>query len=175
MKNAKLAAYSGVVSALSVILLFIGSISFSLGYVMPIVSGLLMIFLIESVSYKSAFISYISTCVLSLLLLNDKETALFYVLFFGYYPILRTYLCKIKPIIVRIILKLIIFNISMLSVQLFLIYLFNIPFDNTYGKIGIILFALALNLIFIMYDITYDKLIIIYDRKIKQKLSKIIK
>lgn len=175
MKKTRLVAYSGIMTALSVVLLFLGSISVSLGYAVPIFTGLLMIFLIESVSVNSAVITYFAVSLLSLLLLNNKETALFYVLFFGYYPILRIYIQKIKLKPVRIILKLILFNVSMTAVQLILVYILNIPFDNIFGKLGIILFALALNFIFVLYDITYDKLLIIYDRKFRRKIERFFK
>ncbi len=175
MKKTRLVAYSGIMTALSVVLLFLGSISVSLGYAVPIFTGLLMIFLIESVSVNSAVITYFAVSLLSLLLLNNKETALFYVLFFGYYPILRIYIQKIKLKSVRIILKLILFNVSMTAVQLILVYILNIPFDNIFGKLGIILFALALNFIFVLYDITYDKLLIIYDRKFRRKIERFFK
>lgn len=175
MKKTRLVAYSGIMTALSVVLLFLGSISVSLGYAVPIFTGLLMIFLIESVSVNSAVITYFAVSLLSLLLLNNKETALFYVLFFGYYPILRIYIQKIKLKPVRIILKLFLFNVSMTAVQLILVYILNIPFDNIFGKLGIILFALALNFIFVLYDITYDKLLIIYDRKFRRKIERFFK
>lgn len=175
MKKTKLVAYSGMITALSVVLLFIGSISFSLGYVTPVISGYLMIFLIESVSYKSAFITYLSTSLISFLLLNDKETALFYVLFFGYYPIFRVYLSKIQSKLISTVIKLIVFNVSMAIIQLLLVYIFNISFSNIFGTSGVILFALLLNLLFVLYDLTYDKLIIIYNLKLKQKLDRFVK
>ena len=68
-----------------------------------------------------------------------------------------------------------IFNVAMAGVQLVLIYVFGIPFDNMFGKMGIALFFGALNLIFILYDFTFDMLVTIYDKKLKRKITGIIK
>ena len=100
---------------------------------------------------------------------------MFYVFFFGYYPILRLSLSKIKIKFLRLILKLLIFNVAMAGVQLVLIYVFGIPFDNMFGKMGIALFFAALNLIVILYDFTFDMLVTIYDKKLKRKITGIIK
>ncbi len=175
MKNAKASAFAGVISALSVVLLFLGAVSVSLSYVLPIATGLLMILLLESVSVKSAMLTYFSTSFLAFILLGGKESVLFYIMFFGYYPILRIKLSKIKPKPIRLLIKLVIFNIAMAGIQLILIYVFGIPFDNMFGKIGIALFFVALNVIFILYDYTFDLLVLIYNSKLKSKISKIIK
>lgn len=175
MKNAKASAFAGVISALSVVLLFLGAVSVSLSYVLPIATGLLMILLLESVSVKSAVLTYFSTSFLAFILLGGKESVLFYIMFFGYYPILRIKLSKIKPKLIRLLIKLVIFNIAMAGIQLILIYVFGIPFDNMFGKIGIALFFVALNVIFILYDYTFDLLVLIYNSKLKSKISKIIK
>lgn len=175
MRNAKTAAFAGVITALSVVLLFVGAITVSLSYVLPIATGLLMILLIESVSVKAAVLTYFSTSFLSMILFGGKESVLFYIFFFGYYPILHLVLTKIKPRVLRFALKLVIFNAAMAAVQLILIYVFGIPFDNMFGKLGIALFFGALNLIFVLYDFAFDKLVIIYDRKLKRKISRIVK
>ena len=174
MRTAKTAAFAGVLTAMSVVLLFVGVIVSPLSYVLPIATGLLMILLIESVSVKSALLTYFSTSFLSFILFGGKETVLFYVFFFGYYPILRLSLSKIKIKFLRLILKLI-FNVAMAGVQLVLIYVLGIPFDNMFGKMGIALFFVALNLIFILYDFTFDMLVTIYDKKLKRKITGIIK
>ena len=175
MKTAKTAAFAGVLTALSVVLLFVGVIITPLAYVLPIATGLLMILLIESVSVKSAVLTYFSTSFLSFILFGGKETVLFYVMFFGYYPILRLSLSKIKFKPLRFIIKLLIFNAAMAGVQLVLIYVFGIPFDNMFGKMGIALFFAALNLIFVLYDFTFDMLVMIYNKRLKRKISRIIK
>ena len=68
MRTAKTAAFAGVLTAMSVVLLFVGVIVSPLSYVLPIATGLLVILLIESVSVKSALLTYFSTSLLSFIL-----------------------------------------------------------------------------------------------------------
>ena len=76
-------AVCGLMTALSVVLMLITTIVPVFMYVLPIVTGLLVVF-VEAVSNKKwAFGVFASTSFLALLLLTDKEAALTYTLFFG--------------------------------------------------------------------------------------------
>lgn len=175
MKNSKVIAYSGVATALSVVMLFLGSIVWVLGYTMPLVASLIMIVLLESVSKKSALLTFVSTSVISFILLNDKECVLLYVLFFGYYPLIRDKLNDIKPKFLSYLLKFINFNAAMVLTQVLCVYVFGIPFDDMLGKWGIVVFALCLNLVFIVFDKLYTLLLRLYRIKLKKKVEKYIK
>lgn len=175
MKNSKVIAYSGVATALSVVMLFLGSIVWVLGYTMPLVASLIMIVLLESVSKKSALLTFVSTSVISFILLNDKECVLLYVLFFGYYPLIRDKLNDIKPKFLSYLLKLVSFNAAMILTQILCVYVFGIPFDDMLGKWGIVVFVLCLNLVFIVFDKLYTLLLRLYRIKLKKKVEKYIK
>lgn len=175
MKNSKVIAYSGVATALSVVMLFLGSIVWVLGYTMPLVASLIMIVLLESVSKKSALLTFVSTSVISFILLNDKECVLLYVLFFGYYPLIRDKLNDIKPKFLSYLLKLVSFNAAMILTQILCVYVFGIPFDDMLGKWGIVVFILCLNLVFIVFDKLYTLLLRLYRIKLKKKVEKYIK
>lgn len=175
MKNSKVIAYSSVATALSVVMLFLGSIVWVLGYTMPLVASLIMIVLLESVSKKSALLTFVSTSVISFILLNDKECVLLYVLFFGYYPLIRDKLNDIKPKLLSYLLKFVSFNAAMILTQILCVYVFGIPFDDMLGKWGIVVFALCLNLVFIVFDKLYTLLLRLYRFKLKKKVEKYIK
>ena len=169
MKNSKVIAYSGVATALSVVMLFLGSIVWVLGYTMPLVASLIMIVLLESVSKKSALLTFVSTSVIYFILLNDKEFVLLYVLFFGYYPLIRDKLNDIKPIFLSYLLKFVSFNAAMVLTQVLCVYVFGIPFDDMLGKWGIVVFAFCLNLVFVVFDKLYTLLLRLYRIKLKKK------
>ena len=175
MKNSKVIAYSGVATALSVVMLFLGSIFWVLGYTMPLVASLVMIILLDSISQKSALLTFISTSIISFILLNDKECVLLYVLFFGYYPLIRDKLNDIKPKFLSYLLKFVSFNAAMILTQILCVYVFGIPFDDMLGKWGIVVFALCLNLVFIVFDKLYTLLLRLYRIKLKKKVEKYIK
>lgn len=175
MKNSKVIAYSGVATALSVVMLFLGSIVWVLGYTMPLVASLIMIVLLESISKKSALLTFVSTSVISFILLNDKECVLLYVLFFGYYPLIRDKLNDIKPKFLSYLLKFVSFNAAMILTQVLCVCVFGIPFDDMLGKWGSVVFALCLNLAFIVFDKLYTLLLRLYRIKLKKKVEKYIK
>ena len=154
MKNSKVIAYSGVATALSVVMLFLGSIVWVLGYTMPLVASLIMIVLLESVSKKSALLTFVSTSVISFILLNDKECVL---------------LNDIKPKFLSYLLKFVSFNAAMVLTQVLCVYVFGIPFDDMLGKWGIVVFAFCLNLVFVVFDKLYTLLLRLYRIKLKKK------
>lgn len=175
MKNSKVIAYSGVATALSVVMLFLGSIFWVLGYTMPLVASLVMIILLDSISQKSALLTFISTSIISFILLNDKECVLLYILFFGYYPLIKDKINDIKPKFLSYLLKFITFNAAMVLTQVLCVYVFGIPFDDMLGKWGIVLFVLCLNLVFVVFDKLYTLLLKLYRIKLKKKVEKYIK
>lgn len=175
MKISKVIAYSGVATALSVVMLFLGSIFWVLGYTMPLVASLVMIILLDSISQKSALLTFISTSIISFILLNDKECVLLYILFFGYYPLIRDKINDIKPKFLSYLLKFITFNAAMVLTQVLCVYVFGIPFDDMLGKWGIVLFVLCLNLVFVVFDKLYTLLLKLYRIKLKKKVEKYIK
>lgn len=175
MKNSKVIAYSGVATALSVVMLFLGSIFWVLGYTMPLVASLVMIILLDSISQKSALLTFISTSIISFILLNDKECVLLYILFFGYYPLIRDKINYIKPKFLSYLLKFITFNAAMVLTQVLCVYVFGIPFDDMLGKWGIVLFVFCLNLVFVVFDKLYTLLLKLYRIKLKKKVEKYIK
>lgn len=175
MKNSKVIAYSGVATALSVVMLFLGSIFWVLGYTMPLVASLVMIILLDSISQKSALLTFISTSIISFILLNDKECVLLYILFFGYYPLIRDKINDIKPKFLSYLLKFVTFNAAMVLTQVLCVYVFGIPFDDMLGKWGIVLFVLCLNLVFVVFDKLYTLLLKLYRIKLKKKVEKYIK
>lgn len=175
MKNSKVIAYSGVATALSVVMLFLGSIFWVLGYTMPLVASLVMIILLDSISQKSALLTFVSTSIISFILLNDKECVLLYVLFFGYYPLIKDKINDIQPKFLSYLLKFVTFNAAMVLTQILCVYVFGIPFDDMLGKWGIVVFVLCLNLVFVVFDKLYTLLLRLYRIKLKKKVEKYIK
>ena len=125
MKNTLKAAICGILSALSVLLLFFGGASFVFAYIMPMVTGLIMIIL--------------------------KRT------------------CGTSWAIA-------VFNIMITVVQLLLVYIFGISFlEEGTGKIFIPVFALLMNVMFIIYDMLINRLTLLYKFKLEKRIKKYFK
>lgn len=175
MKKSKQTAAAGVLSALSVVLMFFGSVVSVLSYIMPLLSGLLMIIAMESINRKTALSIYACVSLLSLFLLSDKECALLYAAFFGYYPIIRSELDKIKNRLLLWIMRVILFNVSIVFSQLICVFVFRIPFDDFLEKWGIAVLLLLANLLFVMYEKLLAMLIVLYRKKYKSKINNLLK
>mgnify|MGYP007033818094 FL=1 len=176
MKNTLKAAICGILSALSVLLLFFGGASFVFAYIMPMVTGLIMIILKRTCGTSWAITSFVSVSFLSFMLVADRECVLMYILFFGYYPILYSSIEKIGSKLIRLAVKLAVFNIMITVVQLLLVYIFGIPFlEEGTGKILIPVFALLMNVMFIIYDMLINRLTLLYKFKLEKRIKKYFK
>lgn len=60
-------------------------------YALPAIAGVLLIVAVIEIGAKWAWMIYAAVAVLSLLFAADKEAALLFVLFFGYYPVLKSF------------------------------------------------------------------------------------
>lgn len=126
--------------------------------------------------YKKRVDNFLATSLLSFILVTDKECMMMYVIFFGYYPIVREYFTKIKNKAFRIITKLTFFNIMMILCQVILIKIFGIPFlEDGQGKSFIIVFALLMNLLFLVYELMIEKVTLLYIYKLEKRIKKIFK
>ena len=82
-------ALCGVLGALSVTLLLAGNLLQVGTYAAPMLAAFLLVPVLEEYGRKYALLLYAATSVLAVLLVPDKELALFYVLVLGYYPMLK--------------------------------------------------------------------------------------
>lgn len=174
MKNSMKVALCGVAAALTVVLmLFEGLVSVA-SVAIPAVAGCLLIPIVAEAGLGHAFGAYGAAAVLVLLLAPDREAALIYVLFFGYYPALFAVVSKIKSRILLWGAKLLIFNAAAIAEGLLAIYVLGIPFEEfpLLGGWGpVVLLALA-NLVFVLYDYVLAGLIGQYYRRFYGKLGR---
>ena len=176
MKNkTKNTAICGLMTALSVVLMMLTTLIPVFMYVIPIVTGLLVLFVADVADKKWGAGVYFSTAFLSVLLITDKEAALTYALFFGYYPLIKDFIEKL-PGFISWILKLLIFNLSAIGIGVISFFVFGVSGDeyNEFGKFTIPILLIMANVAFILYDfcLTRNRVLLI---GISQKFKNIIK
>lgn len=175
MKKAKLTAVCGMMCALSVVLMSLATFLPVLMYVLPIITGVMVYITSDIGNIKWGFGVYCATAVISLILITDKESALTYALFFGYYPLIRDFLERL-PKILKIILKLVMFNCAAVLIGFAGVYVFGLSSEeySEFGKMTIpILLGLA-NVVFIMYDTLFNKWKAVFS-SIADRMKKILK
>ena len=144
-----------MISALSVVIMLLTNIMPSMMYVIPIITGAIVFAVNEIIGKKWALGVFFVTSFISFILLTDKEAALNYTLFFGYYPLLKPVYEKL-PKVLSWGVKVLTFNVALVAIGLIVTFIFKLPFlDEDMGKFTIPVFAVLFNIVFVMYDIMF--------------------
>ena len=98
--------------------LYLASFFTTIDLSVSLVASLIILLTVEELGYKAAFSVYISTSLLSFLLLPQKYVAAMYLLFCGIYPIIRVFFERL-PRAVRLIAKLVYFGATLTAVLVF--------------------------------------------------------
>lgn len=174
MKTSVKVSLGGVVAALSLVLMLLTSIIPFGTYAFPAFAGILLVLLVFNLGYAYAFAVYFVTAVLSFLLVTDKEAALYYALFLGFYPILKGVIERIPSKPVQYIIKLALFNVCMIAAFYIGITLLSIP-KESFNLFGVYLpwvFLILGNIVFIIYDLCITRLVTLYLLKWHDRLNK---
>ncbi len=174
MKTSVKVSLGGVVAALSLVLMLLTSIIPFGTYAFPAFAGILLVLLVFNLGYAYAFAVYFVTAALSFLLVTDKEAALYYALFLGFYPILKGVIERIPSKPVQYIVKLALFNVCMIAAFYIGITLLSIP-KESFILFGVYLpwvFLILGNIVFIIYDLCITRLVTLYLLKWHDRLNK---
>lgn len=177
MKNSYKIAVCGMCTALSVVLMFLGGVLYIFSYTTPILLGLIMMMINKTFGKSSTITTYFASSVLSMILVTDKESVLLYILFFGYYPILKNKIDLLKSKFLRVLLKFIMFNIALAGAELLSYYVFGISFfeDGSKSVWIVLAFTAAMNIIFLMFEFLLNRYYILYVSKFEPKIKKLFK
>lgn len=160
-------------AGLCIVVMMLSALFPSLSYALPMVAG--AIILIPSIEFgtQAALATYISAAILSFILPADKESALFFVLLFGIYPIVKKYYEQISYRVLEYAAKFAHFNASAIGAVWLASFFFSIPIDDgSLGKWGIPVLLAVGNFAFIFYDIMLTKLVTLYVYKLQPILRK---
>lgn len=172
MKTSFRVSLGGVVGALGLVLMLLTSIIPFGTYAFPAFAGIFLICIVIELGYGWAFLVYFVTAVMSMLLVADKEAALMYALFLGYYPIIKGLIEKTKHKVVQFVLKLSIFNLCMVAVFYVSIFVLAVPKDsfNLFGVYLPWIFLILGNFVFIIYDYCVSRIVTIYINRLRNLL-----
>lgn len=166
-------AFGGVICGLAVAVMLLSGVFPTAEFSLPAIAGILMIAMVIEYGYKQALLCYLAAAVLCLLLVPNKEAATLFAAFFGYYPILKGLLERVRRRWLEWILKLLVFNAAFIAAYLVVIYLFGLTQVleelQPFGKWGIPLFLLAGNAVFVLFDVLLTRLIGLYYARIKPR------
>lgn len=174
-------AMGGMITALSVVVLMPTALEVFV-YALPAFAGMLVMFSVIELDKKWALGIYAAVSTLSLMLVPNKEAAVLYAAFFGYYPVLKAVLESRLPKVPEYILKFAVFNGSMVGAYAVLIKVLGMPFDELMGikgETGFLaeyMFPIMLgmgNVVFILFDIALTRIITVYLRVWQKRFRKL--
>lgn len=170
-------ALGGVITAVSLVLMIISGVTVSLEYAVPMITGTLLMILVVEFGKGFATVIYVAVSILSMLILGNKEPAIMYVMFFGYYPIIKSIFEKHLKRIPCWLIKYLIFNVAMITSYFVVTRVFMISFDDieAFGKFALPLLLFAGNVLFLMYDILLTRLVSIYIYKWQKQIKRVFK
>ena len=184
-KQTKKLTLGAILSAMGVALLFLGSFIETLDLTMAALASFFCIFAVIELGGIYPWLIFSVTGALSVILMPYSMTGWFYLLFFGYYPIVKEKLERL-PKIFSWILKMLILNVALVIAVIAAYFLFfgqtgdgNLmsAFTLIFGEsetgemMAIGVYALV-NLTFVIYDIALTKLITLYFIKFRKKFKK---
>lgn len=166
-------ALGGVISSLSIICMFLTSVFPAMYLALPMIAGGLLMVVVAEVDLSWAFLTYTSISLLSVFVTPDKEAALIFIMLFGHYPILKQVIEKSEKRFLRIVLKLLIYNICI--VTNFRLTVYVLGYDQiledivSWGKYGLYILLGISNLVFLIYDYTLTGYMNMYIKYFKPK------
>lgn len=165
MKSTFKIALGGVMAAFCIVLMFLTAIVPIGSFALPCIAGIILLMVSYEVGLSWALLTYAAVAILSILFVADKEAALLFTMFLGYYPILKEFLDKkIRNKALSYIVKFLIFNACAISGFFIGINVFGIPKEG-FEINGIYLpwvFLIIGEVAFLIYEICLSRIRVIY-------------
>ena len=177
MKNSMRVAFCGVIAALSTVLFLLTGVVPVATIALPAIAGCLLIPVVVEVGLPWAFGVYVVCCVLGLLFAPDREALLIYLLFFGYYPALFAVVGRIRSRVLRYGVKLLVLNVAVVLEVLLSVYALGIPLEtlSILGPAGPVVLWVLANVVFVVYDLALEGLIVQYLNRVHDRLGKLLR
>jgi len=153
-------AVCAMLSALGVVMLYLGSMIEVVDISMAVIASLLCVFAVIEYGGAYPWLVFAVTSVISMLMLPNKTPAAMYVVFFGFYPILKEKLER-KPKVISWIFKELIFNAALALMIVLVLFVFTMGEVKVETYLVVLLAVLA-ELMFVLYDIALTRLISLY-------------
>lgn len=171
-------ALCAVISALGLVLMLLTSIIPIGTYAFPCFSGMLIVAIVIEYKWKWASLVYVVVSVLSLILVSDKEAVIYFIMLFGYYPMLKNIIeSKFQKKFGKTagyILKFAVFNSAAVAAFFIATFLLAIPAEE-YTLFGFYVpwvFLIIGNIFFALYDYAVSVFAVQYIYRLRDKIIK---
>lgn len=172
MRRSTQVALGGMIAALSLLFLFLTGVFPFATYILPAAAGILLVAVVVESGWRWALGVYAAVSLLAVFIAPDREAAVMYLGFFGFYPVLKAFLERLHSRFLEWFLKFALFNLCMVASYLFIIYILGLNdvfTDSTFGLYTIPVLLAAGNIAFLVYDIALSRLVVSYVRWFRPK------
>ena len=166
-RQTRILAISSLLTALGVVLLYLGSFFEIMDLTVAATAGLLVLLSVIEMGKRTGALIWLATSLLSLLLLPNKFIALGYVLFFGCYPLVKAFAERL-PTFLSWVVKLVFAFVAMVALVLLSHFLLAMPLEAPWMMVAF--FALAL-VTTVVFDIALTKLVTLYLWRLRRVLG----
>lgn len=164
----------GIISAVCLMLMFCTGMFPMLDYTIPAFAGFLMVVMIVETSPKWAVTTYFVVSALCLVVTPNYEATMLFVLFMGYYPILKFYLDRLENRMLSWTVKYIVFNLAAAVFFLVFQYVFTaadlLEGMEMFGKYALLVLWILGNMFFALYDKVLGQLVDLYINWFRKKI-----
>ncbi|MDR2647383.1 MAG: hypothetical protein LBB67_04580 [Oscillospiraceae bacterium] len=176
MTTSKNLAVCGIFTGLSLALLYLVSFIPTLDLALPAAAGLLLIVIVLELGRGWAFGVFAACAAVAFFVVPNKSVTLYYAGFFGYYPILKSFLEQKLPRVPEWIVKILFFNAAIIGMYFLALKFLGLDMGgfppNLARYLPLILLVLA-NVTFLIYDImVIDRVAILYNKRLQAKFRR---
>ncbi len=175
MKNTGKVAFCAMMAALASAIMLVSFFPY-LTYAVPAIAGLFVMVAVIETDIKWAFVTYIVSSLI-VFLMAEPEAKMLYILFFGYYPILKSVFERPKSRVLEYIMKFALFNAAILLNYLLLapILGFAVEEFGEFGKYSAIVLLVGANVVFPIYDHAVSQMAQFYMLRVHPSVKRIFK
>lgn len=175
MKQSGKVALGGVTGALSLAFMLMTFFPY-MTYALPAIAGALLIPLVIEAGTGTGWMVYAAVALLSGIIAPDPEAKVLFIAFFGYYPVLKSVLERLNKRWLEWLIKIGLFNVSMIGSYLLLLFVFHLDADEfVIGGVNLsYVFLLIGNITFFIYDYALTQLVGAYMRRLHPRIVRII-
>lgn len=168
-------ALGGIICAICLVIMFAAGVITFGTISLPALAGVLLICLVIELGVKWAVLAYVVISVLAVFLTPDISASVLFVCFFGYYPIVKSPLERIKNRVLEWVGKIVILNAAIVAVLLITKYWVGLNLTASmfgrYTDALVVALWIGANAVFVLYDIALTRVIGMYFHRIHPRFA----
>ncbi len=168
-------ALGGIIAALCLVCMFLTGVFPMFYLILPMAASALIYIMVIETGVYWGILTYISVGLLSIFITPNKDASLAFLLFFGYYPLLRPKMDRLRWKALTLLIRFLLFNAGVMAFFGISVYILGmkelLESLGDYGKYGgWILLGIA-NMMFLCYDFTMGNFPALYRQHLKPRIS----